>query len=681
MSLVSLEKAPPNTLNSDYGRFLQVIFEPADIIEFRLLRDGAKKYWSLPGNCSALESGFHDLNEQGWGVHVGVNPRKEFNASGDASAKLARCLFVDFDDLKSDNKAVEAGERVVKADLPFPTMVVKSGRRGVHCYWRLSEPLDPDNWVGFQERMIKALGSDPVVKNKERLMRLPGFYNLKSDPVLCEIIQADDRKLDILDFDKVLPEIIKPEPIKISKIDTSGFTPMDKRGKAMLYAAKWPGLAEGEEGGRNHTAYAHSQVLLTDFDLDELAALEILEEWNAANTPPLPDKELLAVFNSAKKGGNGKIGSKLVDNRPQNQITRGKNGKTDSEPILIRMSDVEPTEVEWLWSGHFPMGRISLLVGPPGGGKSFITVYAASRVSTGSPWPDGSECPMGSVLLISAEDAASDTIRPRLDAQLADPNRVYLLSMVKKRQGDEEREVLFNLQDVDALEKALRTIPDIRLVVVDPIGSFLGSRVDSHRDSDVRSVLAPISKLAEKYGPAVLIVCHTRKSSAESADDMTLGSRGFVGLARSVWHVMRDRENKNLRLFLPGKNNLAAQSGGMSFSIGGDPPCVMWDKTPVTMTADECIAAQASKPGPDAGERKQAGEWLRNLLSDHGSMPVGDYKQPEEGTIVSESKDAGFTWATMRRAKTDLRIVPYRDQFAGHWRWKLPEEEECPDDP
>ena len=356
-------------------------------------------------------------------------------------------------------------------------------------------------------------------------------------------------------------------------------------------------------------------------------------------------------------------------------------GRPETQPILIRMADVESREVQWLWQGRVALGRISLLVGPPGGGKSFLTTYAASRVSTGSPWADGSPCSLGSVLLISAEDDPSDTIRPRLDAQLADPNRVYLLSMVKKRQGDEEREVLFNLQDVDALEKALRTIPDIRLIVVDPIGSFLGGRVDSHRDSEVRSVLAPISKLAEKYGPAVLIVCHTRKSSAESADDMTLGSRGFVGLARSVWHVMRDRENKNVRLFLPGKNNLAAQSGGMSFSIGGDPPCVMWDKTPVTMTADECIAAQASKPGPDAGERKQAGEWLRNLLSDHGSMPVGDYKQPEEGTIVSESKGAGFTWATMRRAKTDLGIVPYRDQFAGHWRWRLPAEEGGQDDP
>ena len=216
--------------------------------------------------------------------------------------------------------------------------------------------------------------------------------------------------------------------------------------------------------------------------------------------------------------------------------------------------------------------------------------------------------------------------------------------------------------------------------MVDPVGSFLGGRVDSHRDSEVRSVLAPISKLGEKYGPAVLIVCHTRKSTAESADDMTMGSRGFVGLARSVWHVMRDSENKNVRLFLPGKNNLAAQSGGLSFSIGGDPPCVMWDKTPVTMTADECIAAQTSKPGPDASERKQAVEWLRTLLIEKVSMQVGDYKSPEKGTIVSESKEAGFSWSTMKRAKSGLGIVPYRDQFAGHWRWKLPDEEDQ-DDP
>ncbi len=149
-------------------------------------------------------------------------------------------------------------------------------------------------------------------------------------------------------------------------------------------------------------------------------------------------------------------------------------------PIVICLADVEPREVDWLWPGRIPAGRITLLVGKPGEGKSFLTTDLAARVSTGTPWPDGSPCHRGSVLLLSAEDDPGDTIRPRLDAHYADASRVHMLSAVRRRTTEGTlRDTVFTLADVEALERTLAGIPDCRLVVIDPIGSYLGGGTDA----------------------------------------------------------------------------------------------------------------------------------------------------------------------------------------------------------
>jgi hypothetical protein len=343
-------------------------------------------------------------------------------------------------------------------------------------------------------------------------------------------------------------------------------------------------------------------------------------------------------------------------------------------PILQCLAHVEPAAIKWLWPGRVPLGRITLLVGRPGEGKSFLTTYMAARVSTGSPWPDGSECPDGSVILISAEDDPSDTIRPRLDAHYADVRRVHLLSMVRRIESDGRcYEQMFTLADLPALETALKTLSDCRLVVVDPIGSFLGGRTDAHRDNEVRAVLAPVVKLAEKYGPAVLIVAHRRKASGNIADDLALGSRAFTGIARSVWHLTHDGNDEDRRLLLPGKNNLAPKGTGLAFIICGQPPAISWEREPVAMSADDALSVEngdeKKKPGPKPETRDRAVEWLRDLLRS-GPMASKD--------IQAEAKEAGYAWRTVHRAKDDLAIKPYRQQFGSEWMWKLPSCEHVP---
>jgi putative DNA primase/helicase len=335
-------------------------------------------------------------------------------------------------------------------------------------------------------------------------------------------------------------------------------------------------------------------------------------------------------------------------------------------PVLVCMADVEARQIEWLWQGRIPRGRITLLVGRPGEGKSFFTVDAAARVTTGTPWPDGSRCPKGAVLFISAEDDPGDTIRPRLDAHHADVRRVHLLATVRRIGDDgQHAEVMFTLADVAALETALKAHPDIVLIVIDPIGSFLGGGTDAHRDNEVRAVLAPVAKLAEKYGPAVLVVAHRRKSASSMADDTALGSRAFTGIARAVWHLSRDPMNRARRLLLPGKNNLAPEGDGMAFTIGGEPAAIRWERDPVTMSADDAMVAENEHEGPGrpAEEREDAEAWLRKELGDGVEHPVSAVKEA--------ATSAGMAWRTVQRARVSIGAACHRTSFGGAYVWRL----------
>ena len=350
-----------------------------------------------------------------------------------------------------------------------------------------------------------------------------------------------------------------------------------------------------------------------------------------------------------------------------------KSNNTKLGPILTCMADVEPRKVSWLWPGRIPLGRITLLVGRPGEGKSFLTVEMAAHVTTGTLWPDDAVCPQGSVIFIAAEDDPGDTIRPRLDAHRADVRHVHLLSAVRGNDGKGQYERLITLADVNAIETTLERLSDCCLIVVDPIGSFLGGGTDAHRDNEVRGVLAPIAALAEKHGPAVVVVAHRRKGTGSIADDLALGSRAFTGIARAVWHLNRDDENKSRRLLLPGKNNLAREGDGLAFSITGDPAHISWECEPVAMSADDALAAEAKaqqKPGPAAEALGEAKDWLRSALAD-GPRPVNE--------LLDEWKNGeGGSERTLKRAKQSLGVDAFRKEVPGYWWWRLPDKEAKP---
>lgn len=338
----------------------------------------------------------------------------------------------------------------------------------------------------------------------------------------------------------------------------------------------------------------------------------------------------------------------------------------DGDPIILRMSDVVSREVRWLWEGRIPRGRISLLAGRPGDGKSFVTMDWTARVTHGRNWPDGPPCGMGSVVLVACEDDPHDTIRPRLDAHGADAAKVHLLRGVRRigKEGN-ATEVAFTLRDLGALERTLAAVPDCALVIVDPIGSFIGGGVDAHRDNEVRSVLAPLAALAERLDVAVLLIAHQRKGAASYADDLVLGSRAFTGVARSVLHLLTHPDDDERRLLLPGKSNLGRRAAGMAFTIDGTPARVRYEPDPVALTADGVLAAQGDRDGAGRTKRDLVSGWLLDRLA-------GGPRLSRE--LVVEALAAGYSERTLNRAKSSAGVKA-RNTASG-WMWELPKTDE-----
>jgi hypothetical protein len=361
----------------------------------------------------------------------------------------------------------------------------------------------------------------------------------------------------------------------------------------------------------------------------------------------------------------------------QRYIDRGAGARPSSRAHLkvTRASDVTPQLIRWLWPGKIALGKPTLVAGDPGLGKSMLTVNLAAHVSTAMDWPAaGGRCPQGDVLFISAEDDAADTIRPRLDAAGADPKRVHLVGGVVSLNADggPEQRLLSLRRDVELVREAAMALPELRLIVVDPVSAYLDG-ADSHCNAEVRGLIAPLSELAGFLGAAIVFVTHLNKGgSGGSALYRATGSLAFVAAARAAYLVSKDKADPGVRLFLPLKNNLGPDMTGLSYRIDelNGVPFVKWDTEPVTTTADDALGRNDKGDDCESTLAADAADWLRDVLS-LAPVPSDDVKK--------HAKAAGYSWATIRRAQAALGVKPQRvggAGGAGAWRWVLPDEQQ-----
>jgi putative DNA primase/helicase len=339
------------------------------------------------------------------------------------------------------------------------------------------------------------------------------------------------------------------------------------------------------------------------------------------------------------------------------------NGRGNNTALISRKAaNIRPEKVDWLWVGRIARGKHTCIAGEPGTGKSQLSIIVTAVMTTSGEWPCGEGwAPLGTVIILSAEDGAADTIVPRLMAAGADRDRVHIVSAVRNHNGKGQR--TFNLQtDIELLERKISEIGDVALVIVDPVSSYLG-KTDSHKNSEVRGVLEPLSDMAERTRVAVLTVTHFNKTGVNGTTKALhrfIGSIAFTGAPRTAFAVIEDPEDANHRLFLHAKNNLAAPPQGLGFrleqTIVADEILgsrVIWDSEPVTITANQALAAEAA--GPDQRTAKaEAMEFLTEALAG-GPTPAAE--------IMKMAREHGLTSKAVRSAREALHVKVQRDGF------------------
>lgn len=325
----------------------------------------------------------------------------------------------------------------------------------------------------------------------------------------------------------------------------------------------------------------------------------------------------------------------------------------------VSMSDVQPQETEWLAYPYLPIGKVTMLEGDPGIGKSHVSLAFAAGVAAGSGLPGQKERrEPRAVLIASVEDGLADTIRPRLDRMSAHVERIY--AVAEPFSFDDKGLLLFEAA-ISELQAAL--------VIVDPIQGYFGSGVDIHRTNETRPILARLAEIAERQRCSILCIRHLTKTNGGKAIYRGIGSIDFSAAVRSILLAGCDPDNPSKRAVVQTKNNLAVFGEPIGYEINAEG--FYWtgksDLTDITILG----ARSGDENGEERSAIEDATEFLISCL-ENGPL--------EPAVLKEQAALAGIAWATVRRAKDQLRIKSRKmgGHFGGDqtWRWELPQEPE-----
>ncbi|MGI8968017.1 MAG: AAA family ATPase, partial [Chloroflexota bacterium] len=367
------------------------------------------------------------------------------------------------------------------------------------------------------------------------------------------------------------------------------------------------------------------------------------------------------VTNWVTAGGTAEKLQQLVDACPVWQSVpelpaHAERGK-GSRPIVVRMSTIQAEEVGWLWPPYLALGKLSLLAGPPGVNKSWLSLAIATALSRGGYLPGVETVTPSATLLCIGEDGLEDTVRPRLDTMEANLDLIHVLTGIETEKGEDL--LILTGEGIDVLASAIgETRPG--LVVIDPLMAFLGGGVDIHRANEVRAVTRRLTDVADAYGCAIVGLTHLNKSQTGRPLYQVLGSVDFTAAARSVLLVDHDPNDHSSRVMVQVKSNLAATGAAQGFRLVHDR--FEWLGA-VDVDADTLLNGQ--------GERSsRQGDAIQFVLG--AAFPDGVPRPANDVKAAAESE--GLAWKTVRAAYKQLGGKSRAVRAAGkpgvqNWMW------------
>lgn len=335
----------------------------------------------------------------------------------------------------------------------------------------------------------------------------------------------------------------------------------------------------------------------------------------------------------------------------------------------VKASTIKAVPIRWLWPGWLAKGKLHILAGAGGTGKTTLLIGLIATITTGGCWPDGSRCSEpGNALIWSSEDDPADTLIPRLTAAGADMSRVYIIQGRTNAQGDTDPFDPAN--DIGLLRETASDIGGVSLLMLDPIVSAV--KGDMHKANDVRRALQGVVDFAEQNLCAVVGISHFAKGGAGSSPaDRVIGSQAFSALARTVL-VAAKQEDSDQRVLARAKSNIGADEGGISYTIE---PCDIGDGIETTRvawgaaiegSAREILGDAEATNSEETTEKEDAEQFLVSMLS-HGPIAV---KQ-----IRADAAGAGYAWRTIERAKKSLSVEAVKVGMKEGWVWQLGSED------
>ena len=324
-----------------------------------------------------------------------------------------------------------------------------------------------------------------------------------------------------------------------------------------------------------------------------------------------------------------------------------------AEVEITKASEIRVREIEWLWYPYIPFGKITVVQGDAGDGKSTFVLNLAAMLSRGQPMPftDGTGQPPINIIYQSSEDDADDTIVPRFISAGGDPEHLLFIS---------EKERYLSFSD-ERLIQAIRQT-GARLIVLDPLSAYIGEETGINAANEVRRQFRPLIEIARERRCAVLIVHHMNKAIGQKAINRAVGSVDIVGAARSVLLVARtDREHPDERILAQVKCNVGPTGNAIVFSVGGG--AIQWIEE-TAKTADEVLGNVFSNLGRPDVQMRQAKEVISQLLS-NGPAPQRE--------IMDRLRTAGVGESTAKKAKQLMGVGSVKQ--GAMWFWALPDED------